>query len=96
MTYYLGGKHDRSSYGDGRGGWSNDFGNGVTYNSRDDGDGGFIGELEYGDGENGNLEGGGIGSATELDPALIFEDHSDLQNSVMLVALMPLIRRRLK
>jgi hypothetical protein len=95
MTYYLGGKHDRSSYGDGRGGWSNDFGNGVTHNSRDDGDGGFIGELEYGDGEGGDLKGNGV-SFTHNDSALIFEHHDTLQHSVMLVALMPLIRRRLK
>lgn len=95
MTYYLGGSRNHHSAGNGQGGWDNAPGYGDTHGGQENGDGGIVNQMEYGDGEGGDLKGNGV-SFTHNDPALIFEDHSDLQNSVMLVALMPLIRRRLK
>lgn len=96
MTYYLGNKSNYHDKNHEFGGWEYEFGNGDAHGGRDSGDGGFIGVIDFGDGESGDMEGNGTGRTTTFHPALIFEYHNTLQHSVMLAVLMPLIRRGLK
>lgn len=92
MTYYLGGSHNNWNTGEGYSGWSDSHGDGDTHGGQESGDGGVTSQVEYGDGESGDLKGNGVGCTPSFDPALIFEYHDTLQHSVMLMALLPLIR----